>query len=225
MANRDFVTLNKRHIAVGIAIIILIILCVVIYFNWENIKGLMPSKTVALVNGVKINQQELDRAIQAVQSQTTATVNETEVVNQLVARELLVQEAEKRGITTSVEEAETLLITHLSQQGATLEDLKSKLNKQSDYDFIIQGYEEQISLGKLTDQLFEGEELSVSDMEAKEFFDKNQKLFNLVQSNGKNATYSDVKDQIKVLLEQQKQNAVIGELIDSLKNQSEIEYY
>lgn len=225
MANRDFVTLNKRHIAVGIAIIILIILCVVIYFNWENIKGLMPSKTVALVNGVKINQQELDRAIQAVQSQTTATVNETEVVNQLVARELLVQEAEKRGITTSVEEAETLLITHLSQQGVTLEDLKSKLNKQSDYDFIIQGYEEQISLGKLTDQLFEGEELSVSDMEAKEFFDKNQKLFNLVQSNGKNATYSDVKDQIKVLLEQQKQNAVIGELIDSLKNQSEIEYY
>ena len=225
MANRDFVTLNKRHIAVGIAIIILIILCVVIYFNWENIKGLMPSKTVALVNGVKINQQELDRAIQAVQSQTTATVNETEVVNQLVARELLVQEAEKRGITTSVEEAETLLITHLSQQGATLEDLKSKLNKQSDYDFIIQGYKEQISLGKLTDQLFEGEELSVSDMEAKEFFDKNQKLFNLVQSNGKNATYSDVKDQIKVLLEQQKQNAVIGELIDSLKNQSEIEYY
>jgi hypothetical protein len=225
MANRDFVTLNKKHISIGIAIIILIILGGVVYFNWENIKDLMPSKTVALVNGVKINQQELDRAIQAVQSQTTATVNETEVVDQLVARELLVQEAEKRGITTSVEEAEALLITHLSQQGATLEDLKSKLNKQSDYDFIIQGYEEQISLGKLTDQIFEGEDLSVSDIEAKEFFDKNQKLFNLVQSNGKNATYSDVKDQIKILLEQQKQNAVIGELIDSLKNQSEIEYY
>ncbi|GEM_PF-4303211 len=224
MANKDFVTLSKKNVIIGIIVIAIIILGVVVYFNLASIKDLMPSKAIATVNGIKIDQKQLDQAIAAVQSQTQGVVNETQVIDQLVSRELLVQEAEKRGITTDVKEAEDLLSTHLSQQGATIDDLKSKLNKKSDYDFIIKGYIEQISLGKLTDQLFENENLEVTDQESKEFFDKNQQLFNLVQSNGKNATYTDVKDQIKTILKQQKQNKIIGELIDSLKNQSEIVY-
>lgn len=225
MTNKDFVTLSKKNVIIGIVVIVVIILGVVAYLNWASIKDLMPSKTIATINGIKIDQKQLDQAIVAVQSQTQGVVNETQVIDQLVSRELLVQEAEKRGITTSVQEAEDLLSTHLAQQGATIDDLKNKLNKKSDYDFIIKGYEEQISLGKLTDLLFENENLDITDQESKEFFDKNQQLFNLVQSNGKNATYNDVKDQIKALLKQQKQNKVIGELINSLKNQSEIVYY
>ncbi|MBS3072580.1 SurA N-terminal domain-containing protein [Candidatus Pacearchaeota archaeon] len=225
MDKGENITLNKKQIMVGIVVIALIIAGVIIYMNWSNIEGLMPSKTVALVNGIKINQDELDQAISAIKGQTNGVVNETQVIEQLVARELLVQETNKRGITVSVEEAEMLLSQHLSQQGATIDDLKSQLNKKSDYDFIIKGYQEQIALGKLTDQLLVSENISVSDEEAKEFFDKNQHLFNLVQSNGKNATYNDVKDSIKQLLEQQKENNVIGELINSLKNQSEIVYY
>src|SRR3989344_3899210 len=198
MANKDFVTLSKKNVIIGIIVIVIIILGVIVYLNLASIKDLMPSKAIATVNGI--------------------------IIDQLVSRELLVQEANKRGITTDVKEAEYLLSTHLSQQGATIEDLKSRLNKKSDYDFIIKGYVEQISLGKLTDQLFENKKLEITDQESKEFFDKNQQLFNLVQSNGKHATYTDVKDQIKTLLKQQKQNKIIGELIDSLKNQSEIIY-
>ena len=224
MANKDFVTLSKKNVIIGIIVIVIIILGVIVYLNLASIKDLMPSKAIATVNGIKIDQKQLDQAIAAVQSQTQGVVNETQIIDQLVSRELLVQEAEKRGITTDVKEAEDLLSTHLSQQGATIEDLKSRLNKKSDYDFIIKGYVEQISLGKLTDQLFENKKLEITDQESKEFFDKNQQLFNLVQSNGKNATYTDVKDQIKTLLKQQKQNKIIGELIDSLKNQSEIIY-
>src|SRR3989344_4114153 len=224
MANKDFVTLSKKNVIIGIIVIVIIILGVIVYLNLASIKDLMPSKAIATVNGIKIDQKQLDQAIAAVQSQTQGVVNETQIIDQLVSRELLVQEANKRGITTDVKEAEYLLSTHLSQQGATIEDLKSRLNKKSDYDFIIKGYVEQISLGKLTDQLFENKKLEITDQESKEFFDKNQQLFNLVQSNGKHATYTDVKDQIKTLLKQQKQNKIIGELIDSLKNQSEIIY-
>ncbi|MEK6873231.1 MAG: SurA N-terminal domain-containing protein [Nanoarchaeota archaeon] len=225
MVNRDYVTLNKKQIIIGVIILALVIIGVIVYFNWNNIKDLLPSKTIAMVNGAKIDQKKLDQAISSVQSQTQGAVNQTQVIDQLIARELLIQEAGKRGITTSAEEAETLLSQHLSQQGATIDDLKAKLAKKSDYDFIIKGYEEQISLGKLTEQIFQDQEIIVSDQETREFFDKNPKLFNLVQSNGKNATYNDVKDQIKVLLEQQKQNKVVGELVSSLKNQSEIVYY
>ncbi|MGM5483015.1 MAG: SurA N-terminal domain-containing protein [Nanobdellota archaeon] len=177
-----------------------------------NNKGLdtnQDESAVAEVNGEKIYQSEVDQVKQITQQQGQQA-DDSMIVEQLVQQELLLQEAENKGLSVTTEETEEYLKENL-QGEMTLEDLKAQAGDQ--YNQLIEQQKEQVLIQKLLDEV-DGN-TSVSQEELEKFYESNKQMMG-------NTTLEEAESQLRAMLEQQKQQQIITELVEKLEQKADI---
>lgn len=210
--------IKKKNLIICFVILLILIVGVIIYFNWGKIK---PDKTIALVNGEKIYLSEVE-TLQKAANISGQQVNESVAIDQIISRKLLVQESQRRGISVTDEEVEKMIQDQIDQSGQTMESFQKQLKEKGvDYDKLFEAYKTQVILQKLIGQISEEKNITVTDTEAKDFYNKNKQLFN---QGGQVTDFETVKDTIKRVLLQQKQSVEIYKLIDELKAKATITY-
>lgn len=138
-----------------------------------------------------------------------------ETVDNLVTKELILQEASKNGVTVSQEEidAEVKKIEDdLTKQGQTLDEV-----------LTMQGLtkadvEDNLKIKIYIEKLL-SDKVSVSDDDAKKYFDENKTLFE------KDAKFEDQKEQIKTQLKDQKLQEQFQTWLADLKANAKVNYF
>jgi len=223
MKKQETVTISKKQIYIILIISILIVGGAFIYFNFGKlniVKSFLPEKNIARVNMDEIKESELNNAIKSIQS-SGAKLNESEILEQLIDRKLLIQEAEKRGYTATEEEVQEMLEQQLLANGMNLESLREQIGKR-EYNLVIENYIDQIKITKLAKELKMENNITITDLEGRQFFEENEESFKQIQAN---VTYEEISEQIKSLLVQREEVSIIQDLIENLRENATISYY
>lgn len=179
---------------------------------------------IAEVNGEMIHLQELKEVQTTIHAQTGQDIQSDVLLDQLVTRTVLLQEAEDRDISVTRQEAESFLEQQISQSEMTVDQFKERLESQgADYENTVEIYQAQMTVDELLSEELSSNNLSVSDTEAKLFFDQN--LDAIKSQLGDDVVYEDITDLIKNTILQQKQQDVVTKFVNQLKSDSEITTY
>lgn len=210
---------KNKNILLGFfigAITVLMIFGIIYYFNQE-VPESSKEDIIATVNGEEITQNQV-KQIQEDLLEQGQKITEKQAVNQIIDITLLSDKAEKEGYSLSKQEVEETLGLQLAQQGRSLEDIKQEIETQGmDYEKLIEDYRKQISIQEYIDNLLE-KEINVNESEIKEFYEQNKQFL------GENESFEDVEEELKQFLEQQKQQQIVMNLIQDLRENAEIEY-
>jgi foldase protein PrsA len=155
-----------------IALLILgvIIIGVIVYMalNFDFTKSNQES-VVAVVNGQPIYKSELMNRYNLLKSTMNPYITEEQVLNLTITDRLLLQEAAKRGITTTDEEVKALISQIMVQNNIDEASLKSDLaDKNVSYDFLVNMYKNTLTINKLVNQSFGN--MTFTDAELKDFY-------------------------------------------------------
>jgi hypothetical protein len=221
MVKADNIVLNRKKLIISIVCVLAVIAAVVLYMNYGS--NLLPGKALASVNGEKIYEKTVIETQSIISKQTGQNVNESAALKQEIGRVLLLQEVKTKGISTNKTEAEALILMKASQQGMSMDDLKSELKKQgSSYNDLVKAYQEQLNIQKLSKELMASYNVTISDAAAIKFFNENKQA--ITQTNS-SLQYKDISVQIKDYLLQIEQQKIIIEHIKQLEAEAKIEYY
>ncbi|MGP4039823.1 SurA N-terminal domain-containing protein [Gracilibacillus sp. D59] len=181
-------------------------------------------KTVATINGEEINGSAYNRVYRLVKSslqQQGQDVKDTEKVkdqtlNELITQELIMQDAEKQGLSASQEEIDSKIAALKEQHG---DQFASTLKKNG---FTEETYKAQLKQNLVANKYMESVlGIKVTEKEIKEYYDSAKE-----KSEKELPPLEQVKDQIKQTLTAQKQQEKQKEIqskIDELKKNAEIE--
>ncbi|WP_407271214.1 SurA N-terminal domain-containing protein [Radiobacillus sp. PE A8.2] len=180
-------------------------------------------EVVAIVNGEEILGAQFNEvSTQIVQSmaQNGQDTSDTETVKQytvdsVVGQTLIMQEAEKQDITVSDEDIENSLEVIRSQyenEEAFTEALES--NKYT-LESLKEDIEDDLYVQNYLDQVLPNSE--VTDEDAQTYYDE------VASQNDELPAFEEVKETIKQMLSEQKQNEETNKLIEELRGNSDIE--
>ena len=161
----------------------------------------------AVVNNKPITRFALDRELEKQGGQ--------QVLENLITKSLILQEAEKRGIEISKEKIKEKISEIEEQLKSQGTDLDTLLQTQGQ---TRQSLEEQIKIELIIGEIL-NEKVSVTDEEIKDYFEENKELF------GEEATFEGVKDQLEKDLRQQKLNEKFQSWLEELKQKARIYYF
>lgn len=196
-------------IAVGVAIFF--------YFqnNKEEVEGLSED-IVAVVNGDSIYRDKFEQQLELAGEEVT----ESQLLDQMIQNQLLLQDAASKGISATVEEinsqyqqiagqyeSEEQFQQILEQNNATEEGLKKSL-------------EEQIIFQKYSNLIQQENEISVTEEEIETFYEENKDA--LAGEGGEIPALEDVKSQLEQYIIQGKLNSIISGIIEDLLNNATI---
>jgi parvulin-like peptidyl-prolyl isomerase len=164
--------------AIGLAALTVIIILAVVLMNLDKI---FPSSegVAARVNGEEITVEEINERYEALPPQYKQLLTKEQFLNQTVQQMLLLQEADKQGITVSDDEVQIVIGTFLQQNGLTqeqFEELLAQENKSLEEMFVL--YKEQLKVTKLLNQTIMSD-VEVSDTEVEDFYNNNPQYFEL----------------------------------------------
>ena len=160
----------------------------------------------ALVNGRPISRISLIKELEKQGGQN--------VLDQLVEKSLVSQEASRQGVKIDREAVEgeiTRIEALLKEQNLSLDEALSMRGETK------AGLYEQIELQKKVEALL-AQKINLSEEEVQNYFDQNKDLF------GENAQFADVKDSVRDQLYQQKLNAEYSSWIEGLRSKAKIIY-
>ncbi len=199
------------------------------YMNKGNTNTGSNQPNIASVNGESIDQQEFLNTLQNQASQQPqASRNRVlefrlNVLNSMIEREIILQEAEKMNINAEItnEELEETIDMILEQNDMSEEELKSNLEEQG---YNMEQFREDIRMSLLNEEKIQKTveeiqgDVSVSDEEIKEEYEE--------QNDGEEAAgddFEEKKDEIKKQVEQEKKNEVFTQWMEEKRDKSEIE--
>ena len=192
-------TLNKKKLATGIIIAVLVILAALYFFRSLFV--------VAFVNGKPVSRFGFDRTLEKQGGQR--------VLDNIVTEMLINQEAKKQNVTASqadLDQKFTEIDNQLKTQGQGL-DAALAANGQTRADFDSQ-MKTQIVLEKML-----GKDISVTDEEINSYFTENKATFD------KGATLESEKANIKNTLLQQKLSEKLQPFLQDLQSKAKILYF
>lgn len=184
--------------------LIIFLAFLIFVFLLFNIKHLFIA---AVVNNKPITRFALDRELEKQGGQ--------QVLESLITKSLILQEAKKQGIKISDEEIGEKISeieTQLESQGT---DLDTLLQTQGQ---TRQTLEEQLRIELIIEKIFD-EEVSISDEQVRDYFEENKGLL------GEDASFEEVKDQLEEELRQQALSNRFQLWLDDLKQKSRIHYF
>lgn len=173
-----------------LTIVLSVVAIIVIALLIINIDKIIPSakdeNVLAKVNDETVLVQDLDSEItklSAYYSQMMDPISlKKTVLEQLIVKKLLLQEAQKLKIDVSDEELNSELEKVYTQYGLTLEQFKQKIiEKGMTYEEVVKDYKEQIVLNKLVEAAIIQDE--PTDAEIKEYYDKNKDALASVEAS------------------------------------------
>ena len=158
---------------------------------------------VSFVNGTPIYRHTVVKRLEK--------LGGTQVVDELIQRELVSQEAAKRGVTVSQEEiseeVESIEET-FEGQGVTLDEILA--GQGVDRAEFEEGIELQIMMRKIL-----SEDIKVEEEELQTYFDENEELF-------EGANFDEIKDELREQLEQERLGQRIGEWLAEIEQNASI---
>src|SRR5690625_344535 len=177
---------------------------VIASINGTDIKGLEYNNTYAQTK-MMFGQQGLDVSDQD-------SIKE-QVVDALVERELIMQDATEQGIDVSKKDVES-----------ELEKIKSENEEQftmvlEQFNLTEDDYKEQLTFELVLDEYMnsELEEAKVTDDEVKETYDE------LKEGNEEIPEFDEIKEDLKADLSERKQMEMLEEKIEQLKDKADVE--
>lgn len=184
-----------------------------------------PSDNAVRDNGVvaRVNDEEITaEAVAEMQITYSYTHDDALTFEQalelLIREKLLYQEATREGYLLTREEAEQELLVQLAPMGMTGEDFAVQLARQGrSYDEYLVELQEQLTIARYLDDTVQIPE--VTEEEAREFYEDYMQRF-----PEEPRTFEEMKSQIIMLLEEQKQQEAMFLLIEELRARAEIEY-
>ncbi len=167
---------------------------------------------VVTVNGEEIYQSQVSQVISQAQMQGEQ-IESSIVIERLVNMEILLQEANRLNISVSVEEAEENLRELLAMEGAmTLEDIKGQMGPM--YQVLLDEQKQQLKVQKLAK---EKGNVTVTEEEVKQFYEKNTEIMG-------GRTFEEARAEIRMVLEQQKMESVLVDVLTRLRERADISY-
>lgn len=187
----------------------------------ENPPVSNDNPVVAVVNDEEIRFDLVEQSQNMIQLQTGQVVDQDTTLDRLVTKTLLLQEAENRGITIPQTQAKSEFERRISQSGMSLENLKQQLQQQgTSYQETVMLFQEQLIINELLGEVISGNNIQVTDNEAKLFFEDNLEI--IQNQVGSNVTYEVVSNQIKSHISQQKQEKLVSDFISDLEGEADI---
>ena len=160
---------------------------------------------VAFVNGKPITRLEVIKNLEKQSGKI--------VLDDIITKELINQEAKKRGILITqetIDEEIDRIKNFLKEQGMTLDIALSYEGQTMD------DLRDNIRLQKQVEEMINSE-IQIDDDEVLKYFENIKEFFN-------DKVYNDVKEEIRKDLRQQKLDAKFAEFMQKLKNDSDIKY-
>lgn len=161
----------------------------------------------AVVNNKPITRYALDRELEKQGGQ--------QVLENLITKALILQEAKKQGIEISDEEMNKKIGEIETQIEAQGSDLDTALQAQGQ---TREALEEQIRIQLIVEEIL-GKEISITDDEIKNYFEENKDYF------GEGATLEGVKEQVREDLKQTKLSEKFQPWLEELKQKAKIHYF
>jgi parvulin-like peptidyl-prolyl isomerase len=217
----------KNNYLIAAILATILVAGVVVFYSFSDKNSISESSDsiggiVASVNGGEITAQDVEDQKNLLLQQTGQQADNNLALENIIIQRLLLEEADKRGITSDKEEVETMIGISLAMQGATLDDLKENLVLlEMDYDKFINQYIDHLKIIKLSKELVGPVE--VSESEALAFYQENDQLFQ--QPDGSTISFDDVKTEIKEFLKQNSEEEVFGRYMIDLRENADVEIY
>ncbi|MBS3802424.1 MAG: SurA N-terminal domain-containing protein [Candidatus Thermoplasmatota archaeon] len=175
----------------------------------------------AIVNGEEILMEEVT-SLQQSYIQQGQQITEQQALELVIDQTILLQQAKQGDYMPTDAETETQIESILAQQGSTLEQYKQQLQQQgTSYEDFLQNYKEQLAIQNYEDDELEGQTFNVTDQEAQEYYDM---YVNQSSDPSQIPPYEQVKQDIISSLEQQKRQEAVNVLVETLKEEADIEY-
>lgn len=223
---------KQKVISVGAVVLIVAGLALYGVYGKKSAKTDQPIATetasVAKVNGVAITKANYDtqlaNAISAYKSQGIDTDKpenlaqiKTQVLNDLISNELVMQAIDKEGIKVAPEEAEKQYQALVANAGG-IDKLKTQMvTSNITEEQLRQNISRQLSVQAYLLKHIDVSSANVTDEEIKKFYDDG------VKGQEKPPAFKDVKDQIKQQLITNKQQVLINGFVQTLKEKAQIE--
>ncbi|MTI82651.1 MAG: hypothetical protein FH756_01875 [Firmicutes bacterium] len=190
------------------------------------------NEKVAVVEGEAIYKQEFDdqmeqvkaaykqqgQDLEAEENKEVLENTEQQVLNEMINNVVLLQHAEKAGVTAPEQEVESQMEAFKSQYNESKFSEILEANNLSEAD-LGKDIFNQITIDNYMQGEIEEEKLSVSEDEIRKSYDQVIEQ----QPEGQRPAYEDVKPQIEGMLMQEKMQAAKSELLQGLKENMEIE--
>lgn len=206
-----------------------VIVGVVAVGGYSLLKGGLIDKAVAVVNGEKITQEKYDSrqaqlaSVLSAQGQDPTSeelvgIIKQQVLDDLVAETLILQEAKKEGITAKEDEVnavfeqsksqfadEKVFADELTKQGFTESSFRATLTNQNIFQQYLNAHVDLASV-------------SATEEEVEALYEQS------ISGGGENIPeLEEVRDQVQAEVVRQKQQALINEFMNNLRNSSQIE--
>ncbi|WP_159462187.1 SurA N-terminal domain-containing protein [Halobacillus sp. Marseille-P3879] len=180
---------------------------------------------VAIVNGKELSREDFDQQLSNAEQQYESRGIDMEgqedqvhqsVVDEMIGMELLQQEAENEGFEASQEEIDQRYEEFTSQFESKEAQEEAFEETGLDEETVRDELESSIMINKYVDEAIE--EVEVSEEEIEEQYDA------MSEEQGEDAPgYDEAREQIEQQLISQKESDQVNELIDSLRDEADIE--
>jgi peptidyl-prolyl cis-trans isomerase SurA len=231
---------KKKNIKIALIVILVALLTAgaVFFLRGEGSLPFMDSmvanmeskKVVALVNGEKITQGDIDEIIARMLPSQNGGIDDAtkmQIIEDVVNMRLLLQEAKKEGLSVSDEEVKSeidALIVQVGGEDAFMEQVESIGFTRSK---LEESFKEELLIQKYIDSRNEEGPVVVSEEEIQNAYNE---AVAFSQSAGENGSemqaippFSEVRDEIEAQLIQQKQLEIISEYVETLRESADIE--
>lgn len=176
------------------------------------------------VNGEIISQEEINSAYENLPDEVKGEVTKETIAESLVAQTLLLQQAENKGIATTDEEVD-LYLEQLQLLGYDENGLENLLAEQGySLDEYRESVKDLITVSKLLNQELDLQNVQATDAEVNSFIQENQAEFQDIFDEGSPELESVFRERIKQQLSQEKQQEIVTNYIESLKQNAQIDY-
>lgn len=174
---------------------------------------------VARVNGDEILRGEV-LSFQQMFTQQGQQVSEQEILEQLINQKVVYQQAIAQGFDVTDQEAEMEIESQLAQQGVTLDEFKEQLEIQgASYEDQLNSIKRQISIQDYLSYELSEEQIEISDEDVQEYYDQ------YVLEYGEEALpLEEIEMQIRMVLQQDKEQEIVEALVQELVSNAIIEY-
>lgn len=210
---------NKINYFYVMLVVVLIIALVyaLTYSNDQTVSVSKDSEVVATVNGEVVTMDELDKLyrISVPDELKTMFTKESFLNESIIPQRLVLQEANKNGITTTDAEVELLFNDFLEERGVSLEEFEESLNEQGiGIEEVKTSFRDNIIITKLINQtLFSG--IEVTESEIRKFYAEHDELENI--------SYDIIKESIRNQLIYSKQSRALETYLEQLRKDADIE--
>lgn len=176
------------------------------------------------VNGEVIGRQEIESVFEKIPAYARGEVTRVEVAEGLLGRELLLQEAERKGVTATDEEIESYLSQLKSASSLDDADLEQRL---SEMGTALEEYKENLremfTVSKLLTQELGIQNVRVTEAEVSSYLQENQEEFQDIFAEGDPELQQLFKARLQQKLTLEKQQEIIQGYLETLKRNAQIE--